>query len=347
MITLSATTQSLMMNLDGVVTANQLDITATYVDIIAAGVSGTGVCVLTASNSASYVTIVPVPDGSTTRKLSHLTIFNSDTIAATVNIYIDNNGTKKDVFKATLLPNEVVEYTDANGFKVIDVNGAQKTSVDRTGRLNQLVIKTSGVTYTPGTGTTSIVAKLIGAGGGGGGAQFSTNGAVGAGGGSGAYAEKKFFVVAGTAYTIAIGTGGTAGANTGGTGGTGGDTTLAVGGVTVTAKGGLGGVGMAASAAAKCALGGIGVIATNGDINGIGATGQAGVLVVGGASPVGSSGAGGDTILGGGGGGRVTNGTGIAATANQGGGGGGAAAISSSGVGGVGGSGIIIIEEYF
>lgn len=94
-----------------------------------------------------------------------------------------------------------------------------------TGTLINIQRITSTQTYTPTTGTNSIIVRICGGGGGGGGCAATavgSNGAVAGGGGSGSYAESRITSgFSGVTVTIgAGGGGGAAGANAGSSGGT-------------------------------------------------------------------------------------------------------------------------------
>jgi hypothetical protein len=112
---------------------------------------------------------------------------------------------------------------------------AQLRDRDLPGRLIGVRLFTSSGTYTPTTGTTSVIVECVGAGGGGGGANPASAGQISAGGhgGGGAYAKGRF-TTGFSGAAITIGNGGTAG----GIGGTGGTTSL---GSIISASGGNGG----------------------------------------------------------------------------------------------------------
>jgi hypothetical protein len=206
---------------------------------------------------------------------------------------------------------------------------------------------TSGTSYTPTTGTKTIIVHMLGGGGGGGGVT-SANSRVAAagGGGSGSYLVVDVTGIGAGPYTYAIGAAGagaTAGANNGGTGG---NTTLTIGATTYTANGGSGGTGMAQGTSLLIAGGGTGAgISTNGDINTGGNSGSRGIRLSG---TVGESGNGAPSQFGSGGDGRIT--TGGTGNAGIGYGSGGGGALSTTGTtsfaGGAGTQGIIIIYEY-
>jgi hypothetical protein len=154
-----------------------------------------------------------------------------------------------------------------------EIGGGFAGAIAGVGRLigRQVITATGAGTYTPTSGTGSIVIELQGAGGGGGGiaSPGASNFASGRGGGGGAYLRKRLTTAfSGASYSVgAKGTGGTAGNNAGNTGG---DTTFTAtggGGTVYTAGGGVGGnggTGVVPPFAGAVVAGGT---ATNGDIN--------------------------------------------------------------------------------
>lgn len=204
----------------------------------------------------------------------------------------------------------------------------------------QLFTSGSG-TYTPTSGTATIVVEVqAGGGGGGGAAQAAASAAAGGGGGAGGRAIKRITGVSGTyAYAVgAGGAGGTAGANNGTDGS---DSTF---GGTITTKGGKGGTGGAAGAVgAFTAAGAGGAVSTGGDQNGGGAPGQAGIVLSG---TVAAAGLGGSTALGGGGLAATTERAGFAATGYGAGGGGGCCLGGTQRAGGAGKDGYVLVIEY-
>lgn len=112
MILLDATTKSLEILLAGAITTTQLPYTAHYVDIttatavVSSMAEGDGT-----SNSTTAVTIVAAPGASTTRQVKYLSVYNADTVAATVTVRLNNNGTTRILVKTTLQVGETLEYT--------------------------------------------------------------------------------------------------------------------------------------------------------------------------------------------------------------------------------------------
>lgn len=126
---LQNTTDSIQIKLGGVITSSQLDFVSHWVDVTSTGYSpgrtnGT-------SNSTTAVTIVGSPASSTTRKVRRFTIYNSDTVSATVIVYFNDNGTLRTQTKSTLSSGDTLEYTEDLGFRVLNSSGAvkQTTSV--------------------------------------------------------------------------------------------------------------------------------------------------------------------------------------------------------------------------
>jgi glycyl-tRNA synthetase alpha subunit len=204
---------------------------------------------------------------------------------------------------------------------------------------------TSGTTYTPTSSSVkTIMVYMLGGGGGGGGVSAqNARCAAGSGGGSGSVCQFIITNVSGT-YAYTIGAGGTAGAS-GSNGGNGGNTTFTKGSTVYTAYGGGGGYAMSAAISTSIQAGGAGgALSTNGDVNGGGGQGVAGIRLDG---ANGLSGSGANSPYGGGGAGigtdvNANNATGYGA------GGGGALSLSvtSPCTGGTGAPGIIIIYEF-
>lgn len=213
------------------------------------------------------------------------------------------------------------------------------------GRLLGMRVITSSGTYTPTSGTTSIVVEGVGGGGAGGGvpAAGGGNSAAGGGGGAGAYGRKR--ITSGfSGASVTIGAGGTGGA--GANGGSGGSTSFAS---VLTLPGGVGGNSGTAAAAANISASGGGSSAPTGADTGFqGESGAPGATY---SASVGLSGRGGVSPLGSAGAGVGANGatasTGVVAS-GYGAGGGGALGVSNgvSAAGGAGAPGVMIIWEY-
>jgi hypothetical protein len=87
---------------------------------------------LTGTITEALTEILAAPTLNTTsekaylKRLNHLTIANTDTVDATVNIYIlDNSGIPKQLFQAVLEPNWTLQYPCNEGWGVYDENGVK------------------------------------------------------------------------------------------------------------------------------------------------------------------------------------------------------------------------------
>lgn len=126
MLILTETTDNLQVVLDGNVTANQLQCFASYRDITTTAYTPGRIGVNT--NNTTDVNLVPAPASSTQRVIDFISVFNADTVSATVTIKLDANGTESIIWKGILQTGEKLQYTDDRGFSVLDTNGLTKTA---------------------------------------------------------------------------------------------------------------------------------------------------------------------------------------------------------------------------
>lgn len=112
--TLDSTLKSLEVKLGGAVTTNQLDWTVSYVDLLDTDQSvsdvagGDGL-----TNNGTAVTLVAAPAASHTRVIKLVSVYNADTVNATVTIQLNNNGTKRIIFSKTLTTGQTLLYGDS------------------------------------------------------------------------------------------------------------------------------------------------------------------------------------------------------------------------------------------
>lgn len=122
MIILDTTSKSLEVLLAGAPATTQPAFIASYVDVTTTTYTpkaNDGV-----TNSATPVTAVAAPAASTQRQVKLLTIANIDTAAVTATVRLNNGGTTRTIAKVVLAVNSTLVYTDGEGFRVIDANGA-------------------------------------------------------------------------------------------------------------------------------------------------------------------------------------------------------------------------------
>lgn len=129
MIILSETTDNLKLVLAGAVTTNQLQCLTSWRDRTATTfVAGRS---LKDSNNTTSVYLAVAPASSTQRIIDFISVYNRDTVNATVTIKYDANGTEYILFKTTLAPDERIEYQEGIGFKVFASTGAVKQSINQ------------------------------------------------------------------------------------------------------------------------------------------------------------------------------------------------------------------------
>lgn len=316
---------------------------ASYVDL--SGTTVTPGRLNTAIASATTTTVVGSPAASTQRTVKTLSVHNADASNAdTVTVQHTDGTTVIILFQLSLLAGNSLKYNEGSGWQLFNALGQTVVTAPASGQfLKATVVLNGTTTFTTGSNTNSIRARLQAAGGAGGAALTATAGANGSGGAGGGYAEWFVAVSPSTGYTCAVGAGGTGVSNANGNAG--GNTTLTVGGTTCTANGGPGGlVGLATSGEAVAGASPP-AISTNGTINGGGSPGFPGVN----SSTLGQSGTGGSSQFGSGGAGRTVpggSGTGNAAVGFGGGGGGGLSVTAVAELGGAGSNGVLIVEEF-
>lgn len=129
MIILSEVTDNIHILLGGSVTTNQLQCFTSWRD----RTSTTFVAGRTISltNNTTQVAIVPAPAASTQRVVDFISVFNTDTVNANVQIHFDASGVEYKLFQTTLAPGEKIEYQEGQGFKVFATSGAVKQSINQ------------------------------------------------------------------------------------------------------------------------------------------------------------------------------------------------------------------------
>lgn len=232
-------------------------------------------------------------------------------------------------------PGNIDDYLRTHASYIADLR-------DRPGRLIGIQVLTASGTYTPTSGTKSVVVHLVGGGGAGGGYSATAAGqiSVGGGGGAGGYVRSRL-TTGFSGASLTIGAGGTPAA--GAVGGGGGASTFAG---TLSASGGSGGGVSPAVSGSVVTGGGFGGNASGGNLLNI--KGASGAYATGMNTTYWASGAGASTPFGSGGEPRYSTTSSGAAAVGYGSGGGGAAGGPAQGIqaGGNGANGVAIIEEY-
>lgn len=120
---LTATTDNIQVVLGGAVTTNQLQCMSSWRDIGATNIEGRTVV---STNSTTDVNIVAAPAANTRREVEYMSIFNTDTVNATVTVKLDANGTEYILAKSVLMVGEKLEYTIGGGWKSLCALGCLK-----------------------------------------------------------------------------------------------------------------------------------------------------------------------------------------------------------------------------
>jgi hypothetical protein len=125
---LGSTADSLEVLLGGAITTNQLQVVVDYSELTTAtgGWAGDNSHVLT--NGTTAVTALAAPASGKIRVVDNLTVFNADTVAATVTVRLNDGGTFRTRQKVTLATGETLQYTRAEGWATIAADGSRKGS---------------------------------------------------------------------------------------------------------------------------------------------------------------------------------------------------------------------------
>ena len=155
MIVLTEITDNLQVVLGGSVTTNQLRCMSSWRDITTTAY--TPGRTVTNTNDTTDVNIVTAPGSSTQRVIDYLSIYNADTVSATVTVKFDANGTEYTIWSGTLATGERLEYVDGAGFVVMAVNGipkSQSTLAAYVANNLNVVVLSSDVTNNNGVANT-------------------------------------------------------------------------------------------------------------------------------------------------------------------------------------------------
>jgi hypothetical protein len=238
---LSATNEKIQVVLSGTITTNQLQCVASWQDITSLGMTLPQSSSQAVTNNATAIDLVAVPGASTTRQVTHINIYNSDTVAATVTVQKDVAGTDYVLTKSLLQVGDTLQWSREYGWTIL------KQSSQESVILTEF---TANGTWTKPQGLKRVMVCCIGAGGAGGSGRCDNAGLnrFGGGGGGGGAVVWRMIAATDLTATVAVttGVGGTGGtgvstvATSGNAGTAGGNTSF---GALVIAVGGSGGTG--------------------------------------------------------------------------------------------------------
>ena len=119
MITLDSTTKKLQVVLAGNVTTNQLVVNVVWTDENIEGVDTKYASKQSVTNQTTDVDICDAPQQNFTRNIETITVYNADTVAATITVKIDNGGTETILFKQALNAGETFLLEHGAGAQVL------------------------------------------------------------------------------------------------------------------------------------------------------------------------------------------------------------------------------------
>jgi len=122
-------TDNLQIVLGGPITTNQLQCLSNWRDRTTS--TFTPGRTPSNTNNTTDVNLVPAPAASTQRIVDFITVYNRDTVNATVTIKLDVSGTEYILGRWTLATGEVLQYMDGVGFNVMANSGAIKQSINQ------------------------------------------------------------------------------------------------------------------------------------------------------------------------------------------------------------------------
>lgn len=156
MLILSGTTEQIQVVLSGSVTTNQLSCVSCWRDVTTTAYTPGRTAINT--NNTTDIDVVPAPSVSTQRVIDTISVFNKDTANATVTVKLDIGGTEYIIFKATLVPDGRLTYTEGAGWDVYAPSNIVTLNGYNSGYSDYAAIADP---TTPGAGVLRVYAKLI------------------------------------------------------------------------------------------------------------------------------------------------------------------------------------------
>lgn len=127
---LTATTQSITIQVDAAATATESDVAAHYVDYAAASTDPGNT--VAATSGTTPVTVVPAPAAAIIRHLQFLTIYNADTVSHSYTVSMVTAAGTHKVVTMRLQSAQAIQYTKADGWKFVPTANPQHQEVSET-----------------------------------------------------------------------------------------------------------------------------------------------------------------------------------------------------------------------
>lgn len=119
-------TDKIQVVLAGNITTSQLQCSSFWRDVTTTDYTpGRSLAV---TNNTTDVDLIGSPAASTQRVIDFLSVYNTDTVNATLTVKIDASATDYILWKGVLGTGELLQYNDKNGFTVMTIGGAIKQS---------------------------------------------------------------------------------------------------------------------------------------------------------------------------------------------------------------------------
>lgn len=162
MIILTNTTDKVQVILDGAVTTNQLKCFSSYRDTTTTTITPLRNALTT--NGVTAVDLIPSPASSTQRIIDYISVYNTDTVNASVTIRFNDNGTIYELFKTTLSTGEKIEFQEGAGFRVLTNAGSIRTSINQGNNTitSSLIAATLGSDVINANATANTMADVTG-----------------------------------------------------------------------------------------------------------------------------------------------------------------------------------------
>jgi len=154
-----SSTDKIQVVLGGTITTNQLPCVASWQDITSAGMTLPQLSSQINTNNTSEVDLVAAPAASTNRQVVYLTVYNNDTVAATVTVIKDVSATNWILAKVTLQSGDTLQWSREGGWNTFPNN----TTTEAAGNDTEIQFNDGGVvgadsdlTYDKTTNTLSL-----------------------------------------------------------------------------------------------------------------------------------------------------------------------------------------------
>ena len=167
MIILDSTTRTIEVLLAGSITTSQLPVVASYSDTALPAYADFASLRLsqdtqktnqTQSNNTTAVTVVAAPSSGQQRRVEYLSIFNADTVAATVTVQLNDNSTLRIIAKEALAVGDTLYYSESRGWYTLDSSGNLKVTTSSSTGVSSIVGTSNQIAVSPATG--NAVASL-------------------------------------------------------------------------------------------------------------------------------------------------------------------------------------------